>query len=237
MSTKAEADDTINMVPLIDTMFFLILFFMLVMKFDNEQAMSALIPTTGGGGDKGGAVEHLPPVTIAMYPHGLERGHRPSWYQAWWKANEGDRGARIRIGGSAPLELSPSDLRGDGDDGLERLHAYVQHELALREQDGVARGQQPVVEIACFSQLPWRYAACAFDAVRAYELAHGGVVDFADPNQLANEREVRFAASRVAHWSQKDLGEELYEGVNRRFARPRHAPARPAPWPGRGRSP
>src|SRR3954468_11196013 len=152
------SDDKVNMVPLIDCMFFLILFFMIVTKFTpDELAIASLLPT-----DKGQmsapSKSPLPKeqVNIAIYPAGLQKGMQPSEYQAaveaMWNDHTFDAKAWLRIGGadtprrgsggSNPAEVDGGPLATRGattNSALMReqvalFHSYVFKELDGREQ-------------------------------------------------------------------------------------------------------
>src|SRR3954451_23937538 len=114
------SDERVNMVPLIDCMFFLILFFILATKFTpDELAIASLLPT-----DKGqmSAPSKSPmpkeQVNIAIYPAGLQKGMQPSEYQAaveaMWNDKTFDQKAWLRIGGShpPPVDGKPLATRG-----------------------------------------------------------------------------------------------------------------------------
>src|SRR4051812_32832585 len=100
-----QSDQRVNMVPLIDTMLFLILFFIIAMRFHpDEQQISSLLPTDEG--PVGSASKPLAAqVNIAVYPLGLERHQGLAYYQHVGVDAQGDGGAELRIGGSQPIAL------------------------------------------------------------------------------------------------------------------------------------
>jgi len=222
-------DDRVNMVPLIDCMFFLILFFMIVTKFTpDELAIASLLPT-----DKGQmsapSKSPLPKeqVNIAIYPAGLQKGMQPSEYQAqveaMWNDHTFDAKAWLRIGGSNPAEIDGKPLATRGakaESALMReqvalFHSYVFKELDSREQAGKPRSEQAPVVISCYSGLSWKYAILAYDAVRAFEATktQGYNKTLFD---LEKAREVTFAPPRIRNYNRRELGNELYEIIHLR---------------------
>ncbi len=218
MNASAEAEDKVNMVPLIDCMFFLILFFLLVTKFTpDERAIASVLPTTAGGVAGPATLVQVPPINIAIYPDGVERGQGVGECLAALDrvcaSGDFDRSARIRIGGAQPLLIRGDLLAAEASDAMRAemsaLHAYVSAELAKREEDGQPRAKQHGVLVSCFSGLSWKYALLAYDAVRAYERdrAHGRINrTVAD---LADAREVTFAPPLVRNFRPNELGWEL----------------------------
>jgi hypothetical protein len=230
MSGDSNLDnDRVNMVPLIDCMFFIILFFMITMKFGQDVwVVSSLLPTDQGtGGPPPRPIALRERINVAIYPEGFAKGHQPSKYrQQAAAALESDpacfeKSALIRIGGSDPirvdgfvLSLEPVDAP-EMKDQVERMHAYVKKELAERDLDGRPRGQQPQIVISCFSGMPWKYALLAYDAVRAYEVDQGGGSTITDAG-LREAREVCFAPPNVRNSGFNEQGQELYEIVHLR---------------------
>jgi hypothetical protein len=221
MSAGNDGEDRVNMVPMIDTMLFLILFFMLVTRFaPDEKAIASVLPTRTGGVI--GVAPAMPPqpITIAVYPAGLERGFQPSDYARQVRAQE-DGGTLgdavwVRVGGDEPMEVRGAALGGSGA-ALERqlaaLHAHVDRALAARDVAAAQRTDLAPVRIACYSGLEWKYALLAYDAVRAHEAAAGSVAR--DRGELLAVREVDFMPPRVRN-SPHELGDELYEIVHQR---------------------
>jgi biopolymer transport protein ExbD len=228
MSGSADSQDRVNMIPLIDTMFFLILFFMFVTKFTpEEKAIASLLPTDKGQGPSTNSKPTVPPqqVNIAIYPWGMDKGHQPSEYRDQLKGLV-DSGAfnqtvAVRIGGDNPLELlgAPLSVPAAGGkpmkDQIDRLHGYVDGALAARELPG-SRKDQPMVVVSCFSGLSWKYALLAYDAVRAYEGRKAGTGTLKTNEQLMNAREVSFAPPRIRNYTANELGNELYEIISLR---------------------
>ncbi len=223
----ADADDRVNLVPLIDCMFFLIMFFMVVTKFTpDELAIASLLPTREGQGG-GPPPPHLilpePAATIAIVPLGLPREAQPSDYEALIAAQRRDhsfgRRVEMRVGGSTGIEIDATALSLGATDAacqreLARAHAYLATELAQREIAGKPRAGQADVRIACCSLLPWSLAMLALDGVRAYEGERASTPG--DALALADAREVTFTPPPILGFSRHELGEELYTLVHLR---------------------
>jgi hypothetical protein len=211
MSVAQAETDHVNMVPLIDCMFFLILFFMIITKFTpDEKAIASLLPTDKGQGP--GRAEIIEQINLALYPAGFERGHSEAEYQQQLHNQIGIPDACLRIGGSDALLIRHAALtRIRGDDAareLDAIVAYVERELESRDTSGLPRNKQPPVVISCHSSLPWKYALAAYDAVRAHEAKHAGR---AVATNLNLAREVSFAPPRIRNYSQRELGAEIDE--------------------------
>ncbi len=217
-------DGKLDLVPMIDCIMLLLLFFILTTRFTApDLALAAVLPT-----DKGEVAKAQPPVpppqqiNIAIYPDGLERDLQPSQYQVAWSARphawRDHEAALLRIGGGEPLRLDGAGLAGPDSPELRAqltaIHRFVAAELSRYEAPG-GRPEQPPVDIACFSGLPWSYAVVAYDAVRAYELERSGGVA-ATVESLADARAVQFAPPRVRNYDALALGNELDEIVNLR---------------------
>ncbi|MBA3685285.1 MAG: biopolymer transporter ExbD [Planctomycetes bacterium] len=217
MSASAELDDTVNMIPLIDCMFFLILFFMLVTRFTpDEQAIASVLPSNQGPGDRGDpTLLENPQINIAIYPAGLERGHDERAYAA---AVDGQiangvfaDAACVRVGGSDPVTVLGALLDRPNDAQkahIDALHTAIANELASREEQGLPRAQQHPIVVSCYSGLSWKYALLAYDAVRAYEgsLAGGRINRSAE--DLSSARAVTFAPPLIRN-IQNEQGREL----------------------------
>src|SRR4051812_35973059 len=117
MATVAS-QDRVNLVPLIDCMFFLILFFMIATRFTpDELAIASLLPSTKGPGPTTHRDDLLAPgVTIAVVPADLPRGLQPSDYARLVGAQQRDatfaRRVSVRVGGSAPILIDGAILNG-----------------------------------------------------------------------------------------------------------------------------
>jgi hypothetical protein len=219
MSATADVDDKVNMVPLIDCMFFLILFFLLVTRFGPaEQAIASMLPTDHGPTGRG-QVQPNEQINIAIYPSGLDRGLGARAYAAavdeQLSAGHFDASACVRVGGSAPATVLGATLSNLPDEAtqaqISAVHAYIASELAARETAGAPRAQQHPVVVSCYSALSWKYALLAYDAVRAYEGSLAGGRINRTSGDLADAREVTFAPPLVRNIP-GEQGREL-EGI------------------------
>lgn len=180
MGTTAHAGDEagkLDLVPMIDCVMLLLLFFILTSSFRTEdQRISAILSTTGGPG-KGTLVDPPKTIRIVVLP------------------GEG-RTVRVRVGGGDEVLLDGEALAQPAGAALEAaiaaFHARLAERLAPYEQPG-ARTAQPPVEIHCATRLPWRHAIAVYDAVRGYEAARLPSPALA----MADQREVSFGAPTV----------------------------------------
>ncbi len=224
----AMSDDTVNMIPLIDCMFFLILFFMMVTKFTpDEKAITSLLPT-----DKGqtSAASSSPTpkeqINIAIFPAGMEKGFQPSEYAKQLddaiQSGAFAKSIYLRIGGEAAVEIQGAPLAAKEISTpamrveLGKVHTYITDELAKRENSGAPRKEQPPIIVHCYSGLPWKYSLVAYDAVRAYESSIAGGKLNKGNADLLEAREVTFAPPRIRNYSANEMGNELYEIVHLR---------------------
>jgi biopolymer transport protein ExbD len=228
MSGANDAEDKVNMIPMIDTMLFLILFFMLVTKFTpDEKSITRLLPTDKGQ-SSGPSSKPVPTeqINIAIYPSGLQKGFQPSQYRDQMNAmidnGSFNSAVYIRVGGADPIEIKGNPLSEHGmgsqlmKDQVNQLHAYIDKELSTREGGAAARKDQPPVIVSCFSGLSWKYALLAYDAVRAHEVkAAKGRINATNAD-LLDAREVTFAPPRIRNYNSNELGNELYEIVHLR---------------------
>jgi hypothetical protein len=217
----------LDLVPMIDCIKLLLLFFILTTRFTvMDQAIASLLPPSGQAQPT--RVEAANPprqIMLSLYPEGFQ----PSDYRDQMLAlkQHGAGGevlanAQLRIGGDEPLHISGTILSGRGDGAallheMERIHDYVYWALREREIAGAPerREQEPVV-IQCFSGLSWKFALIAYDAVRAYEADRTGLQLATDPTQWALVRTIDFAPPQVRNIRANQLGEELYDVINRK---------------------
>lgn len=173
------ADGKLDLVPMIDCIMLLLLFFILTSDFKAEDLrISALLPTDSGTGEHPGPVIAPPPtVRIAIIPTDT-------------------RLVRVRIGGGEEIQIDPTQFNQPGgpavDAALGVLHDALARRLAAYEQPGT-RQEQPPVEIHCAKRIPWSCALVVYDGVRAYEKSR------LPPGEIALEaqRNVAFAAPVV----------------------------------------
>lgn len=184
-----EETGKLDLVPMIDCVMLLLLFFILTSSFTSEeQRISALLSTEGGPGP-GKSVVQPEIVRVVVLP------------------GEG-RSARVRIGGGEELVLDGAALAQPGGAGVEAaidaFHAALAARLEVYEKGG-ARTDQTPVEIHCATRLPWRHAIAVYDAVRAYEQAR-----LPDPSvALSDQRSVAFGAPTVRRTATDNEQDEL----------------------------
>ena len=221
------AEGKLDLVPMIDCIMLLLLFFILTTKFvSEEKSISSILPT-----DKGQAAASpskvTPPeqVNICIFPAGMEKALQPSDYIQQLRGIQTSLSPVInkvwvRIGIAPVLQVDGSTLKiKDGSAvvaSLDQMHKYIFDELTKFENATPSdrKGQSPVV-INCFSGLSWKFALVAYDAVRAYEGKVSGRVATGNPTlDFDGAREVDFAPPRVRDYTSNELGNELYEIVN-----------------------
>lgn len=226
MSHGGDYDDgKLDLVPLIDTVMLLLMFFILTSKFTTEEkAISSLLPTDKGqlASTPTKPVEEPKMVNICIYPPGMDKGLQPSQYRdrlkEMRKPGQNIDTAVFRIGGDILPEVNGMVLSRD--QGAERvskelnaIHGLIGQALEKFETQGERKDQVPVV-IHCFSGMTWRFALVAYDAVRAYEANRNTFKYTGDPKELNLMREVSFAPPRIRNYSANELGNELYEIIN-----------------------
>jgi hypothetical protein len=215
----------IDLVPMIDCIMLLLLFFIMTTKFSDEEKGIPSLLSQGSGPPPEKPVEKPNTINIIILPAAgdqpMPRLDSERAGQTWYTALVADAHAVIpacdlRIGGREPLHLTNRmfDLP-NADPALEprvaRIHAVVRQALAEYEVAGKDRKDQPDIVIHAFSGLSWRYALLAYDACRAYEGAMGSVVDGNNPDSLRDARAVSFAPPRIRGYSRQELGAELFE--------------------------
>jgi biopolymer transport protein ExbD len=221
------AEGKLDLVPMIDCIMLLLLFFILTTKFvSEEKSISSLLPT-----DKGQAASSpskvTPPeqVNICIFPAGMEKALQPSEYlqalrEVQTSTNPVINKVWIRIGIAPVIAVDGSLLKIKQGTAVvasvDEIHRYISDELAKFESANPSdRQHQSPVVINCFSGLSWKFALVSYDAVRAYEARVSGrkltgdkLVDF------DGAREVDFAPPRIRDYTANELGNELYEIVN-----------------------
>lgn len=217
----AALDDSeesrLDLVPMIDTIMLLLLFFILTTKFSaEEKVISSLLPTDKGPG--AGTVV-IPPeeVNVIITPEGFAPGEKGvEALDTRWKANCMPLSATLRITGSPAtltldgklLEERPSPKQQAH---IDEIHRFVAQNLSRFETPTSAqdRKKTPGVIVHCFSGLSYKYALVAYDAIRGYESQYSG--KGLDNLQLQKAREVSFASPRIRNYHVWELGEELFE--------------------------
>ena len=212
----------LDLTPMIDCVFLLLIFFILTTKFTPDDLQIAALMPTGKGQIRDASIQPIPPqeVAISIYPAGLFPGHQPRQYGLKYgelrAAGAIDRVA-IRVGGDEPLVIDGARLSDPQttEAEIDRVHAHLRQALATRET-GVVGEAQPPITIHCFSGLPWKYALLAYDSVRDYERAAGRGEVPSTAAGLRAARAVDFAPPRVRHHGVNELGDELFEILHRR---------------------
>lgn len=225
-TSDALADGKLDLVPMIDCIMLLLLFFILTTRFvSEEKGISSLLPSTG----QLATTTFTPPpepVNVCIYPAGLDRGLRPMDYYQRLRELQGATPASIsrvwvRIGRAEPLLVDgramSSITKARSTAVVADVDRYVASCLTSFENPAIAgrAGQCPVI-IHCFSGLSWKFALAAYDAVRAYEgplmrATQGPASMVLDPTTT---REVDLAPPRIRDSSADELGNELFEIVN-----------------------
>jgi hypothetical protein len=218
---KPQEDGKIDLVPMIDCIMLLLLFFILTTSFKpDDKAIAALLPTDQGQDKDPPKTKVIPPeeIRITVVPEGMRPGLTAAEYQAAIVRLQAGHpraipAVLVRVGGSEPLRLDGT-LLSDPDTAkqqaeLGRLAAHLAGELAAREVAG-GREAQTAVIIHAFSGLPWKYALAALDGVRAYEALKAPPSKSAvlDPAQV---RQLSFAPPRIRNYDVKELGIEMQE--------------------------
>ena len=221
-----EEEGKLDLVPLIDTVMLLLMFFILTSKFTSEEkAISSLLPTDKGqlSSQQTKTVEEPKQVNICIYPAGMEKGYQPSEYRdqllKMRAPGQNIDYADFRIGASQLPKVDGKTLSRSRDAkevsaALEDVHSYVGKALTGYESGtGERKDQHPVI-IHCFSGMSWRFALVAYDAVRAYEATKATFKFSGSPDELARMREVTFAPPRIRNYSANEMGNELYEIIH-----------------------
>ena len=228
-SRKAEDNSVpLDMTPMIDCIFLLLIFFILTSKFTpDEKAIASLMPTDKGQAAAASA-SPIPKeqVNIKIFPAGMVKGHQPSDYRdqliqirAALKPGRPIEAVWFQVGGEDPLPIDGSKFRQAGGDAVKlevnSIHAHIQKALEVRKgSDGAFRKDAQPVVIHCFSGLSWKFALLAYDAVREYERVTSGGKALTKASELLEAREVMFAPPRVRNYSPNEVGNELYEIIH-----------------------
>jgi hypothetical protein len=220
------AEGKLDLVPMIDCVMLLLLFFILTTKFSSEEkTITSLLPTNKGQAAATPKEKIEPPqtVNICIYPAGMSKGFQPSEYA---KQLDDMRPstmtviptAWIKVGNADPIEMEGKILRDAGGSAamktqVEKVHVYIKEALSKFEKGGERKKEDPVT-IHCFSGMSWKYALVVYDAVRAYEAETSGRKYTGNPSDFDEAREVDFAPPRVRDYSSKEMGEELFEIIH-----------------------
>ena len=218
----SQSDGKLDLVPMIDCVMLLLLFFILTTRFvSEEKQIAALLPAHGQSNVQLQNQVIIPPpeIHLVVSPADLPIGLDEHGYQRAWENIQRLRGtsaltAHLRIGGSDPITME-ARLMQSSDHALAQslingIHAHVERELSAREQPGGRKEQAPV-NIHCFSGLSWGYALVAYDAVRAYEGKFQPVSSTPSSVMDDQQRTVTFAPPRIRDHNNHELGQELWE--------------------------
>jgi biopolymer transport protein ExbD len=218
-----------DMTPMIDCIFLLLIFFILTSKFTpDEKAIASLMPT-----DKGQASAASPSpvpkeqINIKIYPAPMVKGHQPSDYRDQLKAIRDQLNGRpidhiyVQIGGEDPIEVDGRYLTLQGGDlvkeQVNKVHGYILDAMKARSTGAAFQKDEQPVLIHCYSGLSWKFAILAYDAVRSAELKLTGASKaLANKAQLETAREVMFTPPRIRNYSSNEEGNELYEIISMR---------------------
>ncbi len=231
MATTSTDSDRLDLVPMIDCIMLLLLFFMMTTKFSSaDKSIAALLPTTQG--PSGIPTKPLDPptnISVSLYPAGITRGYQPTQYAqqmaALHRPGEIIPDACLRIGNGEPLLIpgillsrkgsAQSDIKIAATTALiEQIHAFIASELSRFEKLGEPRNKQDDILIHCFSGLSWKFALIAYDGVRDYEGVTSKIVATGNPDQLQEARAVTFVPPRIRDHTGNELGDELFEIIN-----------------------
>ena len=232
MATTNTDSDHLDLVPMIDCIMLLLLFFMMTTKFSSaDKSIAALLPTDQGPGPTSTPLDPPAKISVSLYPAGLAPGYQPTEYaQQVAKLHRPGQvipDACLRVGNGEPLLIPGAVLTRKGSAQsateiaattalIERIHAHIASELNRFEKPGQPRNKQNDILITCFSGLSWKFALIAYDGVRDYEGVISKVVASGDPAQLENARAVTFVPPRIRDYSPNELGDELFEIVQQR---------------------
>ncbi len=205
----------VDLTPMIDIVFLLLIFFILTTSFTSEPKILAVIMPPSGQAKQ--VPSDIPPRTIriAVVPAGLPAQRSEADYQGIAQNLRQGRIDRlsVRMGGEIITDIDVSILR-HGDVAaqiaeIQRIQTAIHAGLAQREiSPEPDRSQASPIEIHAWSGLPWAGVTTVFDAVRAYErdtFASAMVVS-AD---VAHLRPVSFAAPGIRDYTRNQDGREL----------------------------
>ncbi len=213
-STDLRDDGKLDLVPMIDCVMLLLLFFILTTRFvRDDQALSALLPTNQGSTAIPSPVVPQDLNVIAL-PAELPAGADVKACTAFARGHDVRQLGlvAVRVGANAPLMIDNAMLRAGGavaDAELTRLHAYLDRLLTTMEEPGDRRAQRPVT-LHCYSGLPWSCGIALYDALRAYEGRRQGTDAKLTQEQLEAGRSISFAGPRLRD-ADHERGDELFE--------------------------
>jgi biopolymer transport protein ExbD len=209
----------VDLTPMIDVVFLLLIFFILTMTFvPEERNLAALMPNSGTGTPVKTPILPPPTVRISVVPAGMPVQATEHEYETFARAQRAKgmpERVTVRMGGETIGEVDFSQLlNADAEIAqkeMARIHALIHAGLASRETEGNgARSIAPPVEIHAWSGLPWAGVTTIYDGVRAYEaeVFHSIVTDRFD---IRDARPLAFAAPPLRNHSPRSDGTELFE--------------------------
>ncbi len=215
----------LDLVPMIDCIMLLLLFFILTTKFNKDDMQLASLLSSQGPSPQRVTIEPPRSVVITAWPAGVEAATSEADAARIYRATVGEVGLPqrilLRVGGGEPLLVdamvlaprlgTPAALAASVAE-LERIHQHLATALKPYESTGQTRDKQPPVVLRLFSRLPWKMAAAVYDAVRGFEKANGGVVR--EPKDFEHARTVDFAPPLIRNHTANELGRELFEIVH-----------------------
>ncbi len=209
-------DGKLDLVPMIDCVMLILLFFILTTTFlPDERAMDALLPTNKGIATKPN-IDKPQVVNLRAWPEGftptMPTGTMRAGLVKYLHEDSDRTRVVVQVGRLDPLVLDMTKLHRKAPQSAEeltKLHKYIADYLAQVEEPGPRTDQTPVA-IHCFSALPWAAGAILLDAVRAYEHERDGTPRDGAQNasaRMAGGREISLAPPRIRDSSPERMDE------------------------------
>lgn len=192
---EEEEGQGLNMMPLIDIVFLLLVYFIVTMTFSPDEEWINSLLSKGGPGH---VTLEKQEINISFFPAYIPRSHKPSEVQDWYEKTDVEA-IECRMNGNSII----LHKHAHHEEQVERIHAFILQELEKVEQHVATREQQDPIKVHCFRQLPWRYALAGYDAVRAYEMKKSGT------ESVLLARDFGFAPNEQRDARQYYLGNEL----------------------------
>jgi hypothetical protein len=140
----------LDLVPMIDCIMLLLLFFMMTTKFTPEEKRIDTLLSTDHGTCPTPTHQDPPHVVhVCLYPSGLAREAQPSQYEADWQriqaSGRATAVAALQVGGREPLTVSGAQLATQDQamqQQVEAIHGYITAELTKYVKGGAKSGQR-----------------------------------------------------------------------------------------------